>query len=99
MPFLTQIPEENSRNNCTLPNGAQLIITVRLRSFFWTIQLSDINDVILTEECPLVYNPNLFKQYPDVTSKYGTFSVTEEENTALGLEEKLNNDIRLWWAP
>jgi hypothetical protein len=97
---LLQIPTESSNSSCILPNGAQLRIMTRLRGFsgFWTIQLGDLTDgVPITDECPLIYNPNLFKQYIDVTDIYGIFSVEEDNNTSLPLEERLNETIRLRW--
>jgi hypothetical protein len=99
MAFLMQLPTENSRCSCTLPNGAELIVSVRLRGFsgFWTIQLHDSDGTVLTDECPLIHNTNLFRQYIDVTSVYGIFSVEEDANSSVPLDECLNNTVRLYW--
>jgi hypothetical protein len=99
MAFLVRIPTENARSSCILPNGAQLLVMSRLRSFagFWTIQFSTLDASIMTDECPLIYNPNLFKQYTDFIPIYGIFSVEEDYNPAIFLEESLNNTIRLYW--
>jgi hypothetical protein len=94
-----QLPTENSRSSCILPNGAELIIITRLRAFsgLWTIQLCDSDGSILTDECPLIYNTHLFKQYIELTSVYGIFSVEEDTDTSVPLEDSINNTIRLCW--
>jgi hypothetical protein len=96
MTFFIQLPTENSRSSCILPNGARLFVTTRLRGFGRTIQLSDEDGEEISEEYPLAFNPNLFKQHPDIVDVYGIFSV-EEDDDIRPPEERLNDSIRLCW--
>jgi hypothetical protein len=97
MDFRIQLPNKNSHALCVLPNGSRAYLNIRLRSFakFWTIQLESLDNVLLTEEAPLVFNPALFDSYPDVSESYGRFYVTEE-NIDLPLEQALNSKIKLY---
>lgn len=99
MSVLLQLPSENSHNLCTLPNGAQLYINIKLRSIigYWTIQLESLDGSVTTDEVPLAYNADIFGQYVDITKNYGHFSVQETQDPSIPLENKLNNCIKLYW--
>jgi hypothetical protein len=98
MDFQIRLPAANSHGLCVLPNSSRLYLNIRLRSFarFWTIQLESLDNVLLTEEAPLIFNPELFDSYPEITASYGRFYVTEE-NMDFPLEEALNSKIKLHW--
>ena len=95
MSYRITLPSENSDSLCSLPNGSELYLKIRLRSFIkqWTIQLSDLNKNDITDERPLVFNPNLFKQYSHLRRKYGCFAVDENNPGIFPLEKALNNSI------
>ncbi|MDR1334368.1 MAG: hypothetical protein LBJ71_04060 [Holosporaceae bacterium] len=98
MDFRIQLPTKNSHALCVLPNSSRLYMNVRSRSFanFWTIQLESLDNVLLTEEVPLVFNPALLDSYPNVSKLYGRFYVTEV-NIDVPLEDALNSKIKLYW--
>lgn len=99
MSYRITLPSENSDSLCSLPNGSELYLKIRLRSFLklWTIQLADLDKNDITDERPLIFNLNLFKQYSYLRRKYGIFYVEESNPGIFTLENSLNNSIHLFW--
>jgi hypothetical protein len=99
MSVLLQLTTENSHNLCILPNSAQLYINIKLRSLigYWTIQLESLDSSVITDEAPIAYNPDIFKQYSDLTKVYGHFSIQETDDSSVSLENKLNVCLKLYW--
>lgn len=97
MYYLLSLSSKNKESLVMLPNGKQIYIITRLRSFakYWTIQIKDINDEIITEEKPLIENVDLFKQYT-IMREYGCFSV-KNNNSSVNLIDYLGNKINLYW--
>ena len=100
MSYRITLPSENSDSLCSLPNGSELYLKIRLRPYLkqWTIQLADLDKNDITDERPLVFNPDLFKQYSHLRRKYGSFSIEENNPGIFSLENALNNSIHLFWT-
>lgn len=90
-----QLPDNNSLNTCSLPNGSNCKIYMRYRYFLknFTIQLYDENDNAITDECVFAWNDNLFGQYPEITRYYGKFSVLDNNSSNNSSRYKLMWDF------
>ena len=94
------LPSLNSDTSCVLPNGENVVISLRLRpkAEYWTISISDQNGNLLFDELPFISSDDLAAHLPHLRSQYGVFSCIDVKNNA-ELAEYINNKLFLLWRP